>query len=107
MSDEGNDSGAELKTEEDKSSKKKRRLIIADDSDEDSPVVESHDLRLHLDTESSGMLDDASMSVDEDVGSEKRVNASQRRMLDSDSEDDVPLASGRQKARAVIDSDED
>lgn len=107
MSDEGNDSGAELKTEEDKSSKKKRRLIIADDSDEDSPVVESHDLRLHLDTESSGMLDDASMSVDDDVGSEKRVNASQRRMLDSDSEDDVPLASGRQKARAVIDSDED
>ncbi|XP_042877504.1 protein timeless homolog [Penaeus japonicus] len=106
MSDEGNDSGAELKTAEDKSSKKKRRLIIADDSDEDTPVMESHDLKLHLDTESSGLLDDTGMNTDEDAGNEK-ANTSRRRMLDSDSEDDVPLASGRQKARAVIDSDED
>ena len=69
---------------------KKRKLLIANDSDED----ESMNLKLHLDTETLDVV-------------ETQSNFS-KRIMDSDSEDDITSSSKKHVSRAiVIDSDED
>lgn len=98
------------KSSEERNVKKKRRIVMSDDSDDDTPVVETHDLVLHLDTEMTEMEKQTSghnTVEDGDQIANIREVPARRRMLDSDDDDDVPLISGRQRARAIIDSDDE
>ncbi|KAK8723590.1 hypothetical protein OTU49_011453 [Cherax quadricarinatus] len=92
---------------------KKRRFVINDDSDDDVSALDSHDLVLHLDTEltvsDKHASDQGTLGTVDHCDEEMTVREVSRRgrMLDSDSEDDMTLAGGKPRARAIIDSDDE
>ncbi|KAK3876876.1 hypothetical protein Pcinc_018372 [Petrolisthes cinctipes] len=101
--DSNSDSENTPKTQRKESKKKKRRLVIAEDSDEDSQTQppKSQNLILHLETEPTERM------VDDQPNTSPKP-PSGRKLLDSDDDDgDVPLVVGRQRVRAVVESDDD
>ncbi|CAL4069323.1 unnamed protein product, partial [Meganyctiphanes norvegica] len=102
-SDENEDKN--ISDEDNTNRTKKRRLVINDDSDEETEVIDSHDLILHLDTEPTQETNKSRIvdSDDEDETSKKQTS---KRLIESDSEDDIPLTS-RKKAKILDDSAED
>ncbi|XP_068209920.1 protein timeless homolog [Palaemon carinicauda] len=75
-----------------KSAKKKRRFVVDDDSDDEAPLVASQDLNLHMDTE----------VIDTNTQGILRLGSD-----DDDDSNDVPLSIPRQRAKAVIESDDE
>lgn len=104
------DENSDRSPKQERKVKKKRRIVMNDDSDDDTPVVETHDLVLHLDTELTEMekqTNDFITFDNVDQETDIREVPARQRMFDSDSDDDVPLLSGKQRARAIIDSDDE
>ena len=90
VSDSEGDSNSGVSKSDHKIVRKKRRVVINDDdSDDETPVVESQELNLHMDTEIA-------------EGNNHGVMR-----LDSDEEDDAPLNVSRQRAKTIIESDDD
>lgn len=105
-SDDGNISDEDKNKNID--STKKRRLVINDDSDEETEAMDSHELKLHLDTEPTQETNKSRIvdSDEEDETVETSTKQTSKRLIESDSEDDVPLTS-RKRAKILDDSDED
>nr|AUI80375.1 timeless 2 [Euphausia superba] len=85
---------------------KKRRFVINDDSDDETDMMDSHDLKLHLDTEPTQETNKSRIIDSDDENDQPSTKQTSKRLIESDSEDDVPLTS-RKKAKILDDSDED